>query len=160
MRAFSSSGAGKMERVLIGSDHAGFALKKILIGALEREGYEAVDVGCTNEESCDYPRYAADLCDRIRSGEASRGILICGTGLGMSITANRFPGIRAALCTTEFHARMSRAHNDANVLIIGGRITGPEPAVAILKTWLAVPFEGGRHQRRIDLIEGVSREAP
>lgn len=145
-----------MKRVLIGSDHAGFDLKTFLKEYLEKEGYSVVDVGCDSEMSCDYPGYAQNLCSRIRRGDVSRGILICGTGLGMSMAANRFEGIRAALCTTEFHARMSRAHNDSNVLVIGGRVTGRELALAILKTWLETPFEGGRHQKRIDMIEGTS----
>jgi len=142
-----------MESILIGSDHAGFNLKAFLKEVMEQGGLQVVDVGCAADISCDYPDYARLLCERIQNGEASRGILICGTGLGMSIAANRFKGIRAALCSSEYQARMSRAHNDANVLIIGGRITGTEHALAILRTWLETPFEGGRHQRRIDRIE-------
>jgi ribose 5-phosphate isomerase B len=142
-----------METILIGSDHAGFSLKAFLKEVMEQDGVQVVDVGCSADISCDYPDYARLLCERIKSGEASRGVLICGTGLGMSIAANRFKGIRAALCTNEFQARMSRAHNDANVLIIGGRITGTELALSILRTWLETSFEGGRHQRRLDLIE-------
>ncbi|HMK37277.1 MAG TPA: ribose 5-phosphate isomerase B [Desulfomonilaceae bacterium] len=142
-----------METVLIGSDHAGFGLKAFLKEKMRREGIDVLDVGCENEDSCDYPLFARKLCEDILKGAASRGILICGTGLGMSMAANRFPGIRAALCTVEFHARMSRAHNDSNVLVIGGRVTGSELALAILKTWLDTPFEGGRHQRRIDLMD-------
>lgn len=145
-----------MEKLLIGSDHGGFDLKVFLKEYLEKRGYSMVDVGCDSEISCDYPVYAEDVCSRIQRGEVSRGILICGTGLGMSMAANRFQGIRAALCTTEFHARMSRAHNDSNVLVIGGRVTGRELALAILKTWLETPFDGGRHQRRIDLFGGAS----
>jgi ribose 5-phosphate isomerase B len=143
-----------MKSILLGSDHAGFALKALLKNALESDGYNVADVGCADEKSCDYPVFARQLCERILSAEASRGILICGTGLGMSMAANRYRGIRAALCTTEFHARMSRAHNDSNVLVMGGRVTGSELALAILKTWLETPFEGDRHQRRINLIEG------
>jgi ribose 5-phosphate isomerase B len=143
-----------MEKILIGSDHAGFQLKTILKGVMEQDGLQVVDVGCAAETSCDYPDFARLLCERIQSGEATRGILICGTGLGMSMAANRFKGIRAALCTSEYHARMSRAHNDANVLIIGGRVTGADMAVYILRTWLETRFEGGRHQRRIDRIDG------
>jgi ribose 5-phosphate isomerase B len=142
-----------METILIGSDHAGFDLKTFLAGHLRREGLQVVDVGCMEEISCDYPEMAQDLCNRILAGEAPRGVLICGTGLGMCMAANRFNGIRAALCTTEFHARMSRSHNDSNVLVLGGRIIGPELALSILKVWLETPFEGGRHQRRIDLID-------
>ncbi len=142
-----------METILIGSDHAGFSLKTFLKEVMEQDGLQVVDVGCAADISCDYPDYARLLCERIQSGEALRGVLICGTGLGMSMAANRFKGIRAALCTSEYQARMSRAHNDANVLIIGGRVTGVEMAVSILRTWLETSFEGGRHQRRIDRIE-------
>jgi ribose 5-phosphate isomerase B len=142
-----------METILIGSDHAGFSLKTFLKEVMEQDGLQVVDVGCAADISCDYPDYARLLCERIQSGEAPRGVLICGTGLGMSMAANRFRGIRAALCTSEYQARMSRAHNDANILIIGGRITGVEMALSILRTWLETSFEGGRHQRRIDRIE-------
>jgi ribose 5-phosphate isomerase B len=142
-----------METILIGSDHAGFSLKTFLKEVMEQDGLQVVDVGCAADISCDYPDYARLLCERIQSGEAVRGVLICGTGLGMSMAANRFKGIRAALCTSEYQARMSRAHNDANVLIIGGRVTGVEMGVSILRTWLETSFEGGRHQRRIDRIE-------
>ena len=142
-----------METILIGSDHAGFSLKTFLKEVMEQDGLQVVDVGCAADISCDYPDYARLLCEGIQSGEAPRGVLICGTGLGMSMAANRFRGIRAALCTSEYQARMSRAHNDANVLIIGGRVTGVEVALSILRTWLETSFEGGRHQRRIDRIE-------
>ncbi len=142
-----------METILIGSDHAGFSLKTFLKEVMEQDGLQVVDVGCAADISCDYPDYARLLCERIQSGEAPRGVLICGTGLGMSMAANRFRGIRAALCTSEYQARMSRAHNDANVLIIGGRVTGVDMALSILRTWLETSFEGGRHQRRIDRIE-------
>jgi len=145
-----------MEPVLIASDHAGFGLKRVLKKFLQDKGIEVVDLGCDDESSCDYPRFAQELCGRIKEGDASRGILICGTGLGMSMAANRFPGIRAALCTTEFHARMSRSHNDANVLVLGSRVTAIELAQSIVNAWLETPFEGGRHQRRVDLLDGPS----
>jgi ribose 5-phosphate isomerase B len=145
-----------MDTILIGSDHAGLNLKSSLRRILVAEGFQVQDVGCHSETSCDYPEFAGDLCRRIVNGDASRGILVCGTGLGMSIAANRFRGIRAALCTTEFHARMSRAHNDSNVLILGGRVTGSELAAAILRVWLETSFEGDRHKRRIDMIEALS----
>lgn len=142
-----------MEAILIGSDHAGFSLKTSLKDYLEKRSVPVIDVGCASTESCDYPVYARDMCQRITRGDASRGILICGTGVGMSMAANRHAGIRAALCTTEFHARMSRLHNDSNVLVLGGRVIGEELALSILKVWLETPFEGGRHQRRLDLME-------
>lgn len=142
-----------MKPILLGSDHAGYALKTLLKESLTSKGLPVLDVGCQDETSCDYPVFAKELCEAILTGQASRGILVCGTGLGMSMAANRYRGIRAALCTTELHARMSRAHNDSNVLIMGGRVTGPELALSILSEWLNTPFEGARHQRRIDLIE-------
>ena len=145
-----------MPKILIGSDHAGFELKMFLADALQQRGLSVIDVGCHSKESCDYPEFARDLCVRLLEGEAPRGMLICGTGLGMSMAANRYRGIRAALCTTEFHARMSRAHNDCNVLVLGGRVTGRDLALSILREWLETGFEGERHQRRIDLIEQVS----
>lgn len=144
-----------MEAILIGCDHAGFCLKTSLKDYLEKRRIPVIDVGCASTESCDYPVYAQDMCQRIVRGDASRGILICGTGVGMSMAANRHSGIRAALCTTEFHARMSRLHNDSNVLVLGGRVIGEELALSILKVWLETPFEGGRHQRRLDLIEVI-----
>jgi ribose 5-phosphate isomerase B len=145
-----------MEPVLIASDHAGYGLKHLLVNYLEDRGIEVFDLGCDDEISCDYPKFAQELCGKIREGSANRGILICGTGLGMSMAANRFPGIRAALCTTEFHARMSRSHNDSNVLVLGSRITAIELAQSIVNAWLETPFEGGRHQRRVDLLDGPS----
>ena len=148
-----------MPKILIGSDHAGFELKTFLADALEQEGVSVIDVGCHSQASCDYPEFAKELCSRLLEGEAPRGMLICGTGLGMSMAANRYPGIRAALCTTEFHARMSRAHNDGNVLVLGGRVTGRDLALSILRAWLETPFEGDRHKRRIDLIDERSPEA-
>jgi ribose 5-phosphate isomerase B len=144
-----------METVLIGCDHAGFSLKTRLKDYLEKRSVPVIDVGCDSSESCDYPVYAQDVCRRIARGDAPRGILICGTGVGMSMAANRHPGIRAALCTTEFQARMSRLHNDSNVLVLGGRVIGEELALSILKVWLETPFEGGRHQRRLDLMEAT-----
>jgi ribose 5-phosphate isomerase B len=144
-----------MQAILIGSDHAGFSMKTSLKDYLGERGVPVIDVGCASTESCDYPVFAHEMCQRITRGEASRGILICGTGLGMSMAANRHSGIRAALCTTEFHARMSRLHNDSNVLVLGGRVIGEELALSILRVWLETPFEGGRHQRRLDLLEAI-----
>ncbi len=139
--------------MLIGSDHAGFELKNRLKDLLSDEGIHVIDVGCGDETSCDYPVFAKELCRRVLAGEAPEGIIVCGSGIGMSMAANRFQGIRAALCTTEYHARMARAHNDANVLCLGGRITGPALAEAILKAWLETEFEGGRHLKRVNLID-------
>ncbi|MCA1960086.1 MAG: ribose 5-phosphate isomerase B [Desulfomonile sp.] len=144
-----------MRTILVGSDHAGFELKNVLKDVLTARGLQVIDVGCDSETSCDYPLFAQDVARRLTSGEASMGVLVCGTGIGMSISANRFRGIRAALCTSEFHARMSRAHNDANVLVLGGRVTGSGLAKAILEAWLDTPFEGDRHKRRVDQIDAM-----
>ncbi|MBF0584270.1 MAG: ribose 5-phosphate isomerase B [Magnetococcales bacterium] len=140
--------------IAIANDHGGTPLKHLLLEQMERDpDLELLDLGCTDGESVDYPEYAKRVCAALLSGEAQRGILICGTGLGMSMAANRYPGIRAALCHDEFTARLSRRHNDANILVLGGRTTGGPVAVAILELWLKEPFEGGRHQRRINQMD-------
>jgi ribose 5-phosphate isomerase B len=141
-----------MATIVMGADHGGVELKKILAAHLSEKGYEIVDVGTDSEASCDYPVYAFKVCDEVLA-RGCLGILICGSGIGMSMAANRVRGIRAALCTSEFHARLSRAHNDANVLCLGERITGTSHAVSIADTFLATQFEGGRHKRRVDLFD-------
>ncbi len=142
--------------IIIGSDHGGFNLKKHLVAVLESWGMNVLDMGPDCAESCDYPEFAASVAKKAANGEGL-GILICGTGLGMSITANRFPGVRATVCTNEFMARMARAHNDANVLCLGERVIGIGVAEGIVKAYLETEFEGDRHKRRIDLIETVSK---
>ena len=139
-------------KLLIGSDHGGFHLKEHLKKYLSGKGYEILDVGTDSEESVDYPDYAAKLCSEIARGAAAKGILVCGTGIGISIAANKCPGIRAALCNDVFGAKMSREHNDANVLCMGERIIGVGTAELIVDTWLGTAFAGGRHQRRVDKI--------
>jgi ribose 5-phosphate isomerase B len=140
-------------RILIASDHAGFDLKALLVGYARDEGHDVLDLGTATPASVDYPDFAHDLAHRVLAGEGERGVLICGTGIGMSITANRHRGIRAALCHDAFTAELARRHNDANVLCMGGRTTGPGVAVQMLDIFLATPFEGGRHQRRVDKVE-------
>lgn len=140
-----------MRVIHIGSDHAGFALKNVLKTELEKRGYEIIDYGANSTASCDYALIAHPLCAAVEES-GGMGILVCGTGIGMSMAANRHAGIRAALCATELHARMARRHNDANVLCLGGRITGDELALAITAAFLENNFEGGRHQRRIDQL--------
>jgi ribose 5-phosphate isomerase B len=140
-----------MRTIVFGSDHAGFGLKDILLKHLAGR-FETVDVGAHSLESCDYPVMAGKLAVEVLSRNAT-GILICGSGIGVSITANRFEGIRAALCANEYMARMSRMHNDANVLCMGERIIGVDLAKAITDAFLETDFEGGRHQRRVDLID-------
>ncbi len=141
------------QTVYIGSDHAGFALKEVLVRYLTDLGHDVRDMGPETTTSCDYPVFAHKVCERVLAEDVP-GILICGTGIGMSMAANRTPGIRAALCTTEFHARATRQHNNANVLCLGERVTGPGVAMELARIFLDTPFEGGRHQRRIDIFDG------
>jgi ribose 5-phosphate isomerase B len=140
--------------VIIGSDHAGFALKEYLKDHLAAKGYEVEDMGTDSTASCDYPEYAYKVCERALV-TGSLGVLICGTGVGMSMSANRVAGIRAALCTNEYLARMTRKHNNANILCLGERVLGQGAAAAIADVFLETAFEGGRHQRRIDLMDSV-----
>ena len=142
-------------RIIIGSDHAALPLKNRLKTYLVQSGFQVEDVGVHEAASSDYPDYGMAVARRIASGEFSRGILMCGTGLGMSMVANRFAGVRAALCTDPFTAAMSRRHNDANILVMGGRMIGETMALEILRVWLETPFEGDRHQRRIDIFNGI-----
>ncbi|MEN3033434.1 MAG: ribose 5-phosphate isomerase B [Aquificaceae bacterium] len=139
--------------ISIGADHAGFELKELIKKALSSENYKVIDFGTVSQQPVDYPVFARKVCQSVVSQESNFGILICGTGIGMSISANKIRGIRAALCSEEVSARLSRLHNDANVLCLGARILGSELALSIVKTWLNTPFEGGRHQRRIEMIE-------
>lgn len=140
-------------KILIASDHGGFDLKESIKRRLSH--IEFIDVGTHDREPCDYPDPIAIACDRLRSGEADRAIVICGTGIGAAIAANKTAGIRAALCCNEYMAEMSRRHNDANVLALGARVLGEELALRIIERWIATPFEGGRHQRRIDKIHSL-----
>ena len=139
--------------ILIASDHAGFELKEALEAELKSLGYEVDDLGPGSEASTDYADYAHPLAARVSSGEAERGVLLCGTGLGMSYTANRYPHVRAAVAWTPEIAALAREHNDANVLVLPARFVGTEEGKAILKAWLDTPFAGGRHARRIAKIE-------
>ena len=145
-------------KLAVGSDHAGYALKEYVKKLLESEGHSVEDFGCYDEESCDYPDYAHKVCDALSSEICDRGVLVCGTGLGMSYTANRYKGIRAALCLNTEMAEMSRAHNDANVLVLAARIIDPSAAKDILRAWMETPFDGGRHLRRIRKIDGNQPE--
>ncbi len=140
-------------KVVIGADHGGFHYKEAIIDYLKARNIEFFDVGTHTRESCDYPEIAKELCKKVVSGGYNRGILVCGTGIGMSITANKFRGIRAALCSDTYSARVSRAHNNANVLCLGERAIGEHLALDIVDVWLKTGFEGGRHKRRVDMIE-------
>ena len=141
--------------IAIGSDHGGFALKQALMAHLDKRGLACKDLGAYSEASCDYPQYAKAVANAVASGECERGILICGTGIGVSITANKIPGIRAALCGDCFSAEATRQHNDANILCMGARVTGEGLALKIADIFLDTPFsEDERHKRRISMIEG------
>lgn len=143
----------KNETIAIGSDHAGFALKKDVMKHLDDIGVSYIELGCMDGSSCDYPLVAKEVCAKITDGTVKRAILICGTGIGISIAANKVKGIRAALCTDAYTAKYTRLHNDANVLCMGGRVTGSGVAEEMVDVFLETDFEGGRHQRRVDLIE-------
>ena len=143
--------------IAIASDHGGYDYKSMLIPYLEQMGHQVTDFGCGGPESVDYPDYAAPACRAVQQNQCDRAILVCGTGVGMSISANKFQGIRCALCGDVLTARLTRAHNDSNVLAMGGRIIGPETAKAIVSAWLETEFEGGRHQRRIEKVAALEQ---
>ena len=142
-------------KIAIGSDHAGFELKEEIRKYLEDKGYEYVDCGVYNTDSADYPVQAKLTCDKIISGECDRGILCCGTGIGISIAANKVKGVRCGLCTSVEMAKLTKQHNNANILALGGRTTAPELAMEIVDAWLDTEFEGGRHQRRVDMLDNM-----
>ena len=144
--------------IAIGADHAGFALKQHLIGMLRRLGHAVDDRGTNSEAATDYPPICADVAREVADGRAERGIVVGGSGQGEQMAANKVPGIRAALCNDIYTARLSRDHNDADVLALGGRIVASTMAEEILALWLETPFAGGRHQRRIDQIAAIERE--
>jgi ribose 5-phosphate isomerase B len=138
--------------IAIGCDHAGVELKKEIISLLHDLHIECADYGTNGTESVDYPDFGEKVSEAVSSGKIEKGILICGTGIGMSIVANKFPGVRASLCNGIFTARMSRLHNDANVLVLGGRVIGKDLAKEIVRTWVNTPFEGERHAKRLNKI--------
>ena len=142
----------RKDPVIIGCDHAAFPLKETVRVFLAGAGLEVEDAGTHSEDSVDYPDYGAKVAAGVSSGKFTRGILLCGSGIGMSMVANRFPGVRAALCNDLFSAVMCRKHNDANVLVLGGRVLGETLAIEIVKAWLETDFEGGRHQSRLDMF--------
>jgi len=145
-------------KIAIGSDHAGFELKKEIIALLSDLGIESIDYGTNGLESVDYPDIGIKVSGAVSDKKIERGILICGTGVGMSIVANKFPGVRASLCNDLFTAKMSRLHNDANILVLGGRIVGKDLAKVIVKTWINTPFEGERHCIRLNKIAQIEEQ--
>jgi ribose 5-phosphate isomerase B len=145
-------------KIGLACDHGGFELKEELKAFLISLGVEPIDMGTFNEDSVDYPDFGIFVAEKVSRGELEKGILICGTGIGMSIVANKFPKIRAALVNDLYSSRCSREHNDANILIVGGRIVGKGLAKEIVKMWLETPFAGGRHKRRLEKIEALEKE--
>lgn len=142
-------------KIVIASDHGGYELKEFLIQALKKENYDITDFGTDSSDSVDYPEYGQKVAKAILKNEFERGILVCGTGIGMCITANRFKGIRAGLCHNPEEAKLTREHNNANIICLGGRVLKPEVALASVKVFMNTEFQGGRHQRRIDKIDDL-----
>ncbi len=145
-------------KVAIGSDHAGFDYKETIKKYLEEKGFQIIDKGTYSKESVDYPVFGEAVGKAVTSGEADMGIVICGTGIGISISANKVPGVRAALCTNEYMARMARKHNNANVLALGARVLGIDLALGIVDQFFSTDFEGGRHERRVNLIMEIEKD--
>ena len=146
--------------IALGADHAGYELKEALKGWLINHGFQVLYLGTHSTESVDYPDYAALVGESVADHKVERGLLICGTGIGMSVAANKIPGVRAALCGDLYTARMSRDHNNANVLVLGGRLMGADMAADILQAWLETDFAGGRHARRVEKIADIERHHP
>ena len=144
-----------MKMLYIGSDHGGLELKEAIVKVLSARNLDVKDCGTNSSDSVDYPDFAEKVAAAVSRGEADLGILVCGTGIGMSIVANRFPGVRAALATDEFMAQMAKEHNNANILVLGGRVLTVELATKMVKAWLDTAYEGGRHQLRLDKISQV-----
>lgn len=145
-------------KIALGSDHGGYNLKNLIIDHLKTKGIEYEDLGCYSTESCDYPIYGEKVAKAVVKGEADYGIIVCGTGIGISIAANKVPGIRAAHCTDSFTARATRQHNNSNILALGERITGPSIALDIVDAFLSTEFEGGRHEKRVNMIETIEKQ--
>lgn len=144
-------------RIAIGSDHAGWELKEEVKKYLSKNKYDFKDFGAYSEDSCDYPEFAAKVCEAVAGGDYDRGILVCGAGIGMSIAANKFKGIYAALVDNTYSAEMSRKHNNSNVLVLPGRLIGKGIADEIMKIWLTLDFEGGRHEKRFELVKKIEK---
>jgi len=145
-------------KVAIASDHRGYHLKEKVISLLKAKGHEVIDEGPHSDESVDYPDFAALVAKKVSAGEVARGILICGTGIGMAISANKFPGVRAAACIDEVTAELSRRHNDLNVLCLSGDLLSSRITERLVEVWLATEFEGGRHERRVEKIHQLERD--
>ena len=147
-----------MKKIIVGCDHAALEMKNFIKEHLEKKGYDVTDVGTYTADSCHYPDFAHALCKKLQNGEGELGILVCGTGIGISIAANKHNGIRAACCSDTFSARMTRMHNDANVLCFGGRVVGSGLACDMVDLFVDTEFEGGKHQTRVDMVMQIERE--
>jgi len=145
-------------KIAVGSDHAGFDYKELVKEYLTKKGYQVIDKGTFSKESVDYPVFGEAVAKAVASGEVERGIVICGTGIGISIAANKVKGVRAALCTNEYMARMARKHNDANILAFGARVLGTDVALGIVDEFFSTEFEGGRHEKRVNLLQKIESE--
>lgn len=145
-------------KIAIGCDHGGYALKLAVKGHLEDKGYEVVDYGCDGPESVDYPIYGERVGRAVAGGECALGVLICGTGIGISLAANRVRGVRAAVCSEPYSAEMTRRHNNANIIAFGARVVGEGTAMTIVDAFLNAEFEGGRHARRVDMLDAIDRD--
>ncbi|MGD8306573.1 MAG: ribose 5-phosphate isomerase B [Ignavibacteria bacterium] len=146
------------KKISIGSDHTGFKIKNVLIKVLAEKSYQVYDLGTMDEKSCDFPDFAEAIAENVQLGKSDCGIILDATGIPSAITANKLDGIRAATCYNEFSAKSSRSHNDANILVLGAKSLGEETIKSIVEVWLNTPFEGGRHQRRLDKITGIERK--
>jgi ribose 5-phosphate isomerase B len=146
---------GKKTSMVIGSDHAAYTLKEKIKDYLVKRSIDVEDAGCHSEDSVDYPDFGIKVASMVSTGKFEKGILMCGTGIGMSMVANKFPHVRAALCSGLFSAMMSRRHNDSNILVMGARVIGESLAMEIVKVWLETPFDGGRHQRRLEKFDRI-----
>ncbi|MCI8733113.1 MAG: ribose 5-phosphate isomerase B [Clostridia bacterium] len=144
-----------MTKVAVGCDHGGFILKESVVSTLERLGAEVVDLGCYDESSVDYPVYGEKVARSVASGECALGVIMCGTGIGISIAANKVRGVRAAVVTNTYMAKLTKNHNNANIIALGGRVISPDEAAAIVEAWYTAEYEGGRHQRRLDMISAI-----
>ncbi len=144
-------------KVAVGCDHGGYVLKDAVVSTLKDLGAEVVDFGCFGTESVDYPKFGYAVANAVASGQCDTGVVMCGTGIGISIVANKVKGIRCGLCTNAFMAEMTKRHNNANVIALGGRVVTPDEAKDIVKAWYTADFEGGRHQNRLDMIKEIEK---
>ena len=144
-------------KIVLANDHSAVDMKKEILAHLEKKGYQVIDIGTNSPESCDYPVFGERAGKMVASGEADLGILICGTGVGISLAANKVKGVRACVCSEPYSAKLSRMHNDTNILAFGARVVGTELAKMIVDEWLAAEFEGGRHKRRVDMIMEIEK---